>query len=164
MAIDAYLKIGDIKGESEDDKHKQWVEVSHVNWGVTQPRASTLSTAGGHTNGKADLSEVTFTKLADVASPILFQHCAMGKTIPSAVIEFMRADGDGKPITYFRIELENVMVSSFHPNSGESGILTEQVHLAYSKIKVSYTRQKIAGGVAGSTSGGWDCAANKVCA
>lgn len=161
--IDAYLKIGDIKGESADDKHKQWIEVSHVDWGVTQPRASTVSTAGGHTNGKADLSEVSFTKLADVASPILFQHCAMGKTIPTAVIEFMRADGDGKPINYFKIELENVMLSSFHPNSGEGGILTEQVHLAYSKIKVSYTQQKISGGAGGSTSGGWDCAANKVC-
>ncbi|MDB5748900.1 MAG: type secretion system tube protein Hcp [Massilia sp.] len=161
--IDAYLKIGDIKGESADDKHKQWIEVSHVDWGVTQPRASTVSTAGGHTNGKADLSEVSFTKLADVASPILFQHCAMGKTIPTAVIEFMRADGDGKPINYFKIELENVMLSSFHPNSGEGGILTEQVHLAYSKIKVSYTQQKISGGAGGNTSGGWDCAANKVC-
>ena len=162
--IDAYLKIGDIKGESQDEKHEQWIEVSNVQWGVTQPRASTVSTAGGHTNGKADMSEVTLTKLADVASPILFQHCAMGKTIPAASIEFMRADGNGKPITYFKIELENVMVSSFHPNSGEGGILTEQVNLAYSRIKVSYTQQKIGGGAGGSTSGGWDCAANKTCA
>jgi type VI secretion system secreted protein Hcp len=38
--IDAYLRIGDIKGESQDEKHKQWIEVGHVNWGVTQPRAS----------------------------------------------------------------------------------------------------------------------------
>lgn len=164
MAIDAYLKIGDIKGESTDSGHKQWVEISHVSWGVTQPRASTLSTAGGHTNGKADLSEVSFTKLADVASPILFQHCAMGKTIPSATLEFMRADGDGKPVTYFKVELDNVMVSSFHPNSGEGGILTEQVSLAYSRIKLSYTQQKITGGAGGNTSGSWDCAANKVCA
>lgn len=161
--IDAYLKIGDIKGESQDEKHKQWIEVSHVDWGVTQPRASTVSTAGGHTNGKADLSEVSFTKLADVASPLLFQHCAMGKTIPTAVIEFMRADGDGKPINYFKIELDNVMISNVHPSSGEGGILTEQVNLAYSRIKVSYTQQKIAGGAGGNTSGGWDCAANKVC-
>jgi type VI secretion system secreted protein Hcp len=159
---DAYLQIGDIKGESTDDKHKQWIEVSHVDWSVNQPRASTVSTAGGHTNGKADLSEITFTKLADVASPILFQHCAMGKTIPKAVFEFMRADGEGKPITYFKIELDNVMVSNVHPSSGAGGILSEQVHLAYSRIKVSYTQQKITGGAGGNTSGGWDAAANKV--
>lgn len=162
MAVDAYLQIGDIKGESTDEKHKGWIEVSHVDWGVTQPRASSVSTAGGHTSGTADLSEVSFTKLADLAPPILFQHCAMGRTIPKAVFEFMRADGDGKPICYYKLELENVMVSNVHPNSGDGGILTEQVHLAYSKIKCSYTQQKIAGGTGGSTMGGWDAAAKKV--
>ncbi len=162
MANDAYLHIEGIKGESQDEKHKGWIEVRDVDWSVNQPRASAVSTAGGHTNGKADLSEITFSKLADLASPILFQHCAMGKTIPKALFEFMRADGDGKPITYFKIELQNVMISNVHPNSGEGGILTEQIHIAYSQIKVSYTQQRIAGGAGGSTSGGWDAAANKV--
>jgi type VI secretion system secreted protein Hcp len=162
MALDAYLQIGDIKGESTDDKHKGWIEVSHVDWSVNQPRAASVSTAGGHTNGKADLSEVTFTKLADLSSPILFQHCAMGKTIPKAVLEFYRADGEGKPICYFKLELENVMVSNFHPNSGNGGTLAETVHLAYAKIKATYTQQKISGGAGGSTVGGWDAAANKV--
>jgi type VI secretion system secreted protein Hcp len=162
MALDAYLQIGDIKGESTDEKHKGWIEVSHVDWSVNQPRAAAVSTAGGHTNGKADLSEVSFTKLADLSSPILFQHCAMGKTIPKAVFEFYRADGDGKPICYFKLELENVMVSNVHPNSGDGGTLTETVHLAYAKIKATYTQQKISGGAGGSTVGGWDAAANKV--
>lgn len=162
MAMDAYLQIGDIKGDSTDDKHKGWIEVSNVDWSVTQPRASTVSTAGGHTSARADLSEIGFTKLADIASPILFQHCAMGKTIPKAVFEFYRADGDGKPICYFKLELENVMISTFHPNTGNGGIIKESVHLAYAKIKATYTQQKITGGVGGSTSGGWDAAANKV--
>ncbi len=30
MAIDAYLQIDGINGESTDDKHKDWIEVSHV--------------------------------------------------------------------------------------------------------------------------------------
>ena len=105
MAIDIYLQIGDIKGESADDKHKGWIEVSHVGWGVSQPRSTSVSTAGGHTSGTADLSEMIFTKTADLSSPGLFQHCAMGKTIPKAVFEFMRADGDGKPINYYKVEL-----------------------------------------------------------
>lgn len=58
--IDAYLQIGDIKGESQDDKHKGWIEVTSVSWGVTQPRATAVSTAGGHTSGKADVHEVSF--------------------------------------------------------------------------------------------------------
>lgn len=164
MAIDAYLQISEIKGESNDEKHKGWIEVAHVSWGVTQPNASTASTAGGLTVGTAELAEVSFSKLADLASPILFQHCAMGKTLPKAVFEFMRADGDGKPITYLKLELENVMISSVHPRSGEGGIVTEQVHFAYSKIKCAYNQQKIAGGMGGSTTGGWDASGRRLAA
>jgi type VI secretion system secreted protein Hcp len=74
--------------------------------GVHQPRAATVSTAGGHTSGRAELRNIAFQKLADLSSPVLLQTCAAGKTIPKAVFEFMPADGDGKPINYFKIELD----------------------------------------------------------
>lgn len=160
--LDAYLQIGEIKGESMDDKHKNWVEVHNVSWGVTQPRATAVSTAGGHTSGKAEVHEVVFDKLADIASPVLFQTCAAGKTLPKAKFEFFRADGDGSRVKYFEIELENVMLSSVVPTSGNGGIITEKVHLASSKLKCTYTQQKIGGGAGGSTAGGWDSAANKI--
>lgn len=69
MAIDAYLQIEGIKGESTDEKHKDWIEVTHVTWSVHQPRAASISTAGGMTSGVASLSELTFKKLADLSSP-----------------------------------------------------------------------------------------------
>jgi len=161
--IDAYLKIEGINGESEDDRHRNWIEVSNVMYAVNQPRADTLSTAGGHTRGRAELYSITFKKLADIASPVLLQTCATGKTIPKAVFEFMRADGDGMPIPYFKIEIENLMIANITPDSGDGGVISERVQLAYAKIKWSYTRQSIRGGAQGNTSGGWDCSANKVC-
>jgi type VI secretion system secreted protein Hcp len=164
MAIDAYLQIDGIKGESADERHRDWIEVSHVSWNVHQPRAASVSTAGGHTSGRAELSELSFRKLADLSSPILQQYCAMGKTIPKMKFDFMRADGDGKPICYYTVELENVMVAGITPNSGDGGTIVEQVHLAYSKIKWTYTKQGIRGGAQGSTSGGWDAASNKIAA
>ena len=106
--IDAYLKIEGINGESEDDRHKNWIEVSNVLYAIHQPRAETVSTAGGLTSGRAELHPITFQKLADIASPVLLQTCAAGKTIAKATFEFMRADSDGKPIPYFKIELENL--------------------------------------------------------
>jgi len=161
MAVDAYLSIEGIKGESSDEKHKNWIEVFNVTGSVHQPRAASLSTAGGHTNGRAELSNLTFKKLADLSSPILKQHSAMGKTLPKAVFEFMRADGDGKSVCYYKVTLENVMVSGITFDSGDGGTIKEQVHLAYSKIKWEYVKQSIRGGADGSTLGGWDCAANK---
>ena len=62
------------------------------------------------TSGRAELHPLNFKKLADIASPVLLQTCATGKTIHKALFEFMRADGDGKPIPYFKIELENLTV------------------------------------------------------
>lgn len=162
MAIDVYLQIDGIKGGSQDDKHKDWIECESVNWGIMQPRSATASTAGGHTAERVEMQEVTFSKLADLASPILMQTCAMGKTIPKAKFEFMRADGNGTPIKYFEIELENVIIGAITPGIEAGSILAEHVSLKFSKVKWRYTQQKIGGGGGGSTVGGWDLATNKV--
>jgi type VI secretion system secreted protein Hcp len=161
MALDAYLQIEGISGESQDDKHKNWLEVFNVSWNIHQPRATSASTAGGLTTGRAEFSELTFSKLADLSSPVIQQHCAMGKTIPKFKFEFMRADGDGKPICYYTVEIENVMFASVTPNSGAGGIITEQVHLAYARMKWKYTKQGVRGGTEGNSSGGWCCSSNK---
>ena len=162
MAIDVYLQIDGIKGESMDDKHKDWIECTSVTWGVKQPRSATASTGGGHTAERCEHEEVVIDKLADLASPILLQTCSAGKTIPKAKLEFMRADGQGDRIKYFEIELENVLIGAIKPKVEEGAIIQEKVGLKFSKIKWKYTQQKVTGGAGGNTSGGWDLAANKV--
>lgn len=164
MAIDVYLQIDGIKGESFDDAHKAWIECTEVHWGVLQPRSATASTSGGHTAERAELQEVVFAKVADLSSPILLQYCAMGKTLPKAKFEFMRADGDGKPIKYFEMELENVLIGGVEPSIHAGTLLTEHVSLKFSKIKWKYAQQKIGGGTLGSTTGGWDLASNRIAA
>jgi type VI secretion system secreted protein Hcp len=164
MAIDVYLQVEGIKGESADDKHVGWIECEAVHWGIHQPKSATASTGGGHTAERAELDEITFSKCADLSSPILMQHCAMGKTIPKAKFEFMRADGAGQPIKYFEIELENVLIGGINPGIVAGSLLSEQVSLKFSKVKWKYSQQKIGGGQGGSTVGGWDLAANKVAA
>ena len=46
MAIDVYLQIDGIKGESTDDRHKDWIECQSVQWDVAQPKSATASTGG----------------------------------------------------------------------------------------------------------------------
>lgn len=162
MAIDVYLQIDGIKGESADEAHKDWIECLSVEWAVTQPKSATASTAGGHTAERANLSEIGITKLADLASPILFQSSACGKTFPRAKFEFLRADGDGMPIKYFEIQLEHVLICHMASSVGEGMVLSESLGLKFSKIKLSYTQQKVGGGRLGSTMGGWDLATNRI--
>lgn len=162
MAIDVYLQIDGIKGESSDAGHKEWIECSDVNWAIMQPRSATASTGGGHTAERAELSDISFFKVSDLSSPILMQTCAMGKTIPKAKFEFMRADGAGVPVKYFEIELENVLIGRIAPSITGGDLMGESIGLKYSKIKWKYTQQKVGGGSGGNTSGGWNLATNRV--
>ncbi|MFC5547624.1 Hcp family type VI secretion system effector [Massilia aerilata] len=162
MAIDVYLQIDGIKGESADDKHKDWIECKSVDWGVIQPKSATSSTGGGHTAERCEHKEIELLKLADLSSPVLLQTCSSGKTIPKAKFEFMRADGQGERIKYFEIELENVLIGSITPAVKEGDFMHEKVGLKFSKVKWKYTQQKIGGGSGGNTSGGWDLSSNKV--
>jgi type VI secretion system secreted protein Hcp len=161
MAIDVYLQIDGIKGESADSAHQGWIELTSANWGVTQPRSATMSTAGGHSAERCDHRTLSITKLADLSSPILMQTCSMGKTIPKAKLEFMRADGDGARVKYYEVELENVMIASVDQAAHEGTILHDSIGLRFSKVKWKYTQQKVSGGAGGNTVGGWDLAANK---
>lgn len=162
MAIDVYLQMEGIKGESLDSSHQGWIELTSAHWGVTQPRSATASTAGGHTAERCEHRTLSVSKLADLASPLLMQHCSMGKTIPKARLDFMRADGDGKPVKYYEVELENVIVANIEQMVSQGSILHDNIGLRYAKIKWKYTQQKIGGGSGGNTMGGWDLTTNRV--
>lgn len=162
MATDAYLQIDGIKGESNDQAHVGWIEVSSVQMGVLQPKSATASTAGGHTAERCEHRSITMTKLADLSSPILMQTCSAGRTIPKARLEFMRADSQGERVKYYEVELENVLIGSVNQTLHGGDILQESVALKFSRVTWKYTQQKISGGAGGNTSGGWDLSANRV--
>jgi type VI secretion system secreted protein Hcp len=162
MAIDAYLLIDGIKGESQDDGHKNWIELLSLDFGVDQPRSATASTGGGHTAERAEVDDILVSKLADLSTPVLLQYCAMGKTIPKAKIEVLRADGNGKPVKYFEMNLENVLIGMVKPGLRQGGIMKENITLKFSKVVWKYSKQMIGGGSGGSTMGGWDLAKNVV--
>ena len=134
-----------------------------MHWGIHQPRSATASTAGGHTAERVAMSDISFSKLADLSSPSLAQNCAVGRTIPKAKFEFFRADDNGTRVKYFEIELANVLIGMVKPHlGGNESYLSETVNLKYSKVNWTYTQQRIGGGIGGSTVGGWDLAANKI--
>jgi len=164
MAVDAYLQIEGIKGESQDSSHRDWIECQHVHFGVDQPRSPVTSTSGGHTSARADFDDIMISKLADLSTPLLLQHCAMGKTIPKAKFEFFRADGNGERVKYFEMALEHVLIGSIKPALTATGGMQEHLQLKFGKVTWKYTAQKISGGAGGSTAGGWDLSANKVVA
>jgi type VI secretion system secreted protein Hcp len=86
----------------------------------------------------------------------------MGKTIPKAKFEFMRADGDGRPVKYYEVELENVLIAACVQGINGGDVMHEHIGLKFSKVKWRYCQQRIQGGSGGNTAGGWDLSANRV--
>ena len=162
IAIDVYLQIDGIKGESTDSVHQGWIELTSAQWGVKQPKSAAASTGGGHTAERCEHQSIAITKLADLSSPILMQICSAGKTIPKARLEFMRADGQGERVRYYEVELENVLIGNISQVVHQGDVLHDSLGLKYSKVKWKYSQQKIGGGASGNTSGGWDLATNRV--
>lgn len=164
MAFDAFLKIDGIPGESSDDKHAEWIEITSFNHSMEQPASATASNAGGATAERVNHGTFNFTHLLDKASPKLYEAVCTGKHIKEVTLELCRAGGD--KLKYMEIKLEQVLVSSIAP-SGAAGrdFPSEDVSFSYGKIKWTYTQQKRADGAGGgNVSAGWDLTANKIAA
>src|SRR3954449_7169931 len=94
MEFVGFMKIDGIPGESTDDKHKDWIELTSYSHEMRQPPSQTKSSAGGASAGRAQHSDFQIAKLVDKASPVLYEACSSGKHIKEATVEFCRAGGD----------------------------------------------------------------------
>lgn len=161
MAVDAYLLIDGIKGESLDDAHKDEIEVSSFSFGVSQIGTG-VGTAGGQSGGRADFQDFSFSKPLDASSPSLYLACAEGKVHPKATLTCCRAGGDR--LDFFVVEMEDVMITNVSPSGSGGGgdVPYESVTMGYGKITWTYTQQDpTTGGASGDVSAGWDLKINK---
>jgi len=163
MAFDGYLQIDGIKGESQEDKHKDWIEIRSYHHAVTQPTSSTRSSSGGATTGTSQHGDILISKYVDLASPLLAQACSTGKHFKKAVIEMFRQSGDSK-VKYLTVNLEELIISTVQTatDKNDAELHLESVGLNYGKIEWVYTQQKRAdGSTGGNTSGKYDLTAQK---
>src|SRR5687767_6653601 len=104
MAADIFAKIGDIKGESLDAKHKDEVELLSWSWGVSQG----VSTGSGSAAGKVSFNDFSFTHRLDKASPNLMKACAAGSHIKEATITVRKAGN--KPLDYMIFKFYDILI------------------------------------------------------
>ena len=139
MAVDMFLKIEGIDGESTDDAHPKWIELRSFNHGVVQPLSGASGT-GGRTGGRADFQHFEVVKTVDNATCDLNIYCAKGEHIPSIEIELCLATGDKH--TFMKYVMEDVIVSAVQPGGSSDGDEVrplEEVSFAYGKVKWEYT-------------------------
>jgi len=158
MAVDMFLKLDGIKGESLDEKHKDEIQIESFSWGLNQTGSMSHGTGGGA--GKVSVHDISITKNLDKSSPELMLSCCNGKHIATGLLTVRKA-GE-KPLEYMKIKLTDILISSVQ-NAGHPSqdTLTESLTLNFSKFQVEYQPQgKDGKALGGPVMMGWDVKAN----
>ena len=157
MAMDMFIKIGALKGESKDAKHTGEIDVLAWSWGVSN--SGTTHTGSGGGAGKMNAQDLSITKYIDKSSPDLLLAACNGKHFPTANLVVRKA-GE-KPLEYLKIDLTDVLISAVSTGgSGGEDRLTENVTLNFAACKFHYTPQKADGSGDAVATVGWDIAKN----
>ena len=157
MAVDMFLKLDGIKGESKDHKHKDEIHIESFSWGMSQTGAHGAGGGGGA--GKVSVHDISITKNVEKSTPDLMLHCANGKHIPNGLITVRKAGEN--PVEYLKIKLTDILISGVQSAGHGGELITENVTLNFGKFQVEYQEQGADGkAVGGPVTMGWDVKAN----
>ena len=157
-AIDYFLKIDGVVGESLDSKHKGEIDVESWSWGETHP-APPGQVGGGSGAGKVQMQDLQVTATVSKASPQLMLACASGQHFKSAVLTERR--GGGAPLEFLTFSLSDVLVTGYQTGGTEAAPPMDTVSLNFAKIQIEYKELLADGKLGPSTKAGWDVKQNK---
>jgi type VI secretion system secreted protein Hcp len=138
MAVDMFIKIEGIDGESKDSAHEGEIDVLAWSWGMSQ--SGSMHGGGGGGSGKVSIQDLSFTHYIDKSTGNLMLYCANGKHIPECVMVVRKA-GES-PLEYVVMTMTDCLVTSVSTGgSGGEDRLTENVTLNFAQVKVEYQEQ-----------------------
>jgi type VI secretion system secreted protein Hcp len=158
MAVDYFLKIDGVPGESADAKHKGEIQLESFSWGETNASGGGMGGGGGA--GKVQMQDLVVTMLVSKASPKLMLGCATGKHYKEAVLTVRKAGKSQQEFLVFKFK--DVIVTSYQTGgSAQSDMILDQASLGFSTIQLDYRPQKADGSLDAAVKAGWDLKQNK---
>jgi type VI secretion system secreted protein Hcp len=157
MATEIFAKIGDIKGESLDHKHKDEIEVLSFSWGVANAGSAGPDGKGGA--GKPTFQDLLIVHDIDNATPALLQACATGEHIKDATITHRKAGKEQQE--YLIITLNDVTITAVSQTGAEDQPYLESVSLKFAKVDLDYRKQGPGGALDAGQHFKFDLKANK---
>ncbi len=143
MAVDMFLELKGIDGESQDKTHKNKIDILAWSFGVSN--SGTTHMGGGSGAGRASFQDISVTKWIDKASPVLMLHAANGKHITEGKVTCRKAGG--KQMEYIIFMFKDIIVTSVSlGGSGGEDRLTENCSLNFGSFKYKYIEQTKEGG------------------
>jgi type VI secretion system secreted protein Hcp len=136
MAVDYFLEVDGIKGESSDDKFKDQIQILSWSWGASN--TSSVAGTGGSGAGKVDLSDFSCMTNFDKATPNFFKAITKGTHVTKATLSAIKSGAEGKP--YLKVAFEEMFVTGLQM-SAAGEIPTVSLSFTYNQIGVDYSMQ-----------------------
>jgi len=156
MAVNMFLKLDGVEGESTDDMHAGEIAVLSWSWGLQQASASLVGSGAG---GKVKVNDLLVTKHVDKASPRLMLACCNGKHFEEALLTVRKAGET--PVEYIKITMKQVFVSSMSiDGTDEQDRPTETIGFSFGEFQSQYTPQKPDGTADATIEMGWNIIKN----
>jgi type VI secretion system secreted protein Hcp len=155
---DTFLKLGDIKGESTDAKHKDEIDI--LSFTQSFINSGSLGSGGGGGAGKVTCGAITLMKNIDKSSPLLLKGVTTGEHFKEGTITFQannRASNE-----YYTIRMSEVLVNELtQTDAADPNRIFEKLVLNAAAFEFQYTPQTVKGTVGTPVNFKFDCAANK---
>ena len=143
-AVDMFLKVEGIQGESTDKSHKDEIDVLAWSWQLSQSKDP----------ANPIVRPIVISKYIDSASAPLYDLLLSGKQAANAILTVRKVGQI--PLEYLIITMTNVTVSTASPGGGGSeDRQTENISLNYSSACFKYTKQNADGTPGTSTETCW---------
>ena len=155
-ASDLFLQFAGIKGGSQDEKHKDWIDVLSYSWGATQ--SGSFQFGGGGGAGKVQFQDFNFTKFVDKSTPPLFLSLASGKHITEAIFDVVKSPSDPGP--FLQYKFTDVLISSYQVGGTNETFPTESVSFDFAKLEMKFFPQDDSGRFLPPITATWDLKKN----
>jgi type VI secretion system secreted protein Hcp len=136
----AFMKLGDIKGESTDQGHKEWILLESMSAPIHRSIPSGAKDVQ-RTRGETTLVDVTVARLLDNSSVKMQEACANGTFFKEVEIHLCAiVKNNAEP--YLKYKLSDVIIANyiFHGNASGQPLPHEDVGFAYSKVEWTYVK------------------------
>jgi len=156
-AVDMFLKIDGIDGESTDKEHRNQIEIFSWSWSASN--TGTVGT-GGTGTGKTTGVDLELMKLLDTSSPIITEKLFTGAHIRDAELSLRKP---GSSFDFAKYKMTDILITSIRQGGSSGDVPVDQFTLNFAKLEVTHTVTNPDGKPGATAKTCWDFKANKAC-
>ncbi|MCE9660250.1 MAG: type VI secretion system tube protein Hcp [Burkholderiales bacterium] len=138
-ALNAFMEIGEAKGESKQEPYVGWIELQAWDWEVEAETSWTKG--GGAAVGKPSPGKMNWEHSWNRASNILLTYICTGKSFPEIKLEMCKATGSKGRQKFFTVLMKEAFITKVNQSATDEGNVLQKVEMVFKSIEIEYFQQ-----------------------